>query len=248
VAFTAAAGGSVPVACLYGGQSFTAIVETACAPVSAAPALAAWQIAAHKAILGAYDDARTAHETAVSAAVAAQAPDGAGRLIANELTLDALAALAAAAPSAIEPSATPPALSAQASRFFVDALDWRDCVSAFFPWGVDPVRRPSPVRWAGQSMSDRNNPAWLETFLQAGSARLLVSVRRGYETAVLFFLAFGYLPGRPEAVVVPATARGWIESLMTPEPREDEHGWRLQIPTDLIALADGPPAWSGSAS
>lgn len=240
--FATAASGAVPLACFYGGASFNLVVEAQCAPLDASARLAQWQIAAHRSILDAYDTARTRHAAAVREAILGQAKEGVGRLIANELTLAGLAALAVAAPrlppSNLAKEDAPPALTGQEARFFTEALDWKDATYAFFPWGVDPIRRPSPVLWAGQATLNRNDPAWFASFMDAGSARMLVTVRRGYEVATLFFLTFGYLPGRQNAVLAPEPIAAWLEELRSDHKHDPEHCWRLQVPTTHAVLTN----------
>lgn len=253
--FSPAALGLLPVACLYGGGAFSAVAEAVCAPTGLAAATTRWQIETHSALLAAYDRLRTEHEEALHLAVVAEATEGAGRLISNELTLGSIAALAAAAPSsppsplasssATDDGTPPPtaALSPPVARFLTEALDWTDATYGFYPWGAEAVRRPTPVRWSGQTLSDRNDPLWLKSFLGAGSARLLVTVRPGYEVAFSFFMAFGYPPLLTHEVFAPEAALPWLAGLHTQRPLPPEQCWRLRVPTAHAALANESEDW-----
>ncbi len=234
--FTSPLTGAVPFVCRYDAGPFNAVAEANCTAINATAELTAWQVTGHQAILAAYDTARAAHARAVRDAILRASPEGVGRTINRAMTMDAMAALAGAVPTT---APTPPTVLAPGqATFFSDALDWQEATYAFFPWGADPVRRPSPVRWAGQAASERNAPAWLDTFLEAGSARMLVTVRRGYEVAVLFFLAFGYLPAELAAVFAGAAEAAWLSALAQPLPAEPDQGWTLQVPTDHMVLAN----------
>ncbi len=72
--------------------------------------------------------------------------------------------------------------------------------------------------------------------MQAGSARMLVTVRRGYEVPLLFFLAFGYLPELPRAVFTTVPGRVWLGQLLVDNPSDPEECWQLQVPTDQATL------------
>jgi hypothetical protein len=223
--------GEFPLACQYGGASFNLIVEAQCTAAGPA-ALTAWQVATHQKIITGYDQARVARDAAVmSAIVAVQASEGVGRLISRQLTLSALDALGKALP---EPAGSTPAPDAQ--RFLTDALAWQQSTYAFYPSAVGTARRPSPVRWIGETVTDRNDPAWLRSFMQAASARMLVTVRRGYEVPLLFLLAFGYLPEPSRGVFTTAHGRLWLDQLLADDRNEPEECWHLYIPTEQAAL------------
>jgi hypothetical protein len=173
--------GDIPVACQYGGTGLSLAVSAQCASTGTA-ALTAWQITTHRAIIAGYDEARAARETALLAALSGvQVGEGVGRLISRQLTLSGLEALAAAVPLPVTGQTK---LTAREHRFLTDAIDWQNSTYAFFPFGAagtsGAVRRPSPVRWAGETVTHRDDPAWMRSFMQAGSARMLATVRHGY--------------------------------------------------------------------
>jgi len=95
--------GEAPLVCQYEGANFSLVAEAQCTDPT--DRLTPWQIASHRAILSAYDNARAAHEAALFAAIAGQASEGVGRLISKQLTLAALDALALAVPRPSAPAA-----------------------------------------------------------------------------------------------------------------------------------------------
>lgn len=230
--------GDIPVACLYGGGAFSAIAAVDCQLASDSPVLEAWKIETHKTILSAYNALLLGHQAAAWEDMKARVPNGVGRLIADELAVAGVVAVASIAPGASETS-PPPALS----RFLTDAFDWSEATYAFYPWGAEAAPAPSPVRWTGQMVSDRNDLAWLNSFVQAGSARVLVTVRSGYELPLAFLLAFGSLPGCGQAALVPYAARNWLDNLASGRPLPADHNWTLQTPTAHVALSENAKPW-----
>lgn len=230
--FSAGLTGPASVVCQYDGDTFSAVAEATCAAAGQTAAMTAWQVATHAAILSAYDRLRARHDRAIRDALAAQAPDGAGRTLERALVLDGLTALGASAPR------SSPSLSSSEARLLSDAIDWNLASYAFYPWrqsdnpgGVNLGRR------AGETTSDRNAPEWLDTFLTAGSARVLVSVRPGFEAAVLFFLALGYAPPPAASVFATDQAAAWLLQLQAPVAPDPDHDWSLATPTRLLTLS-----------
>ena len=108
---------------------------------------------------------------------------------------------------------------------------------------TDPSRA-----WTGQVVRDLALGAWLESFVAAGSARVLVPVRPGYELAALFALTYGApWSGSPGAIPALAPYVAWLERLHEPHPHDDDRGeelsWHVTVPTALVALEreDGLP-------
>ena len=224
--------GPTPVVCQYDGEMFSAVAEATCAASGQAAAMTAWQVATHSAILSAYDGLRARHDRAIRDALLAQAPDGVGRTLERALVMNGLAALGGSAPR------TSVALSASEARLLSDAIDWNLASYAFYPWSqADNPGGANLGRRTGETTSDRNAPAWLEAFLTAGSARVLVTVRPGFEATVLFFLAMGYAPPPAASVFVTDLAAAWLLQLQTPLAREPDHDWALATPTRLLSLS-----------
>ncbi|MCY1649145.1 hypothetical protein OVA11_19405, partial [Caulobacter sp. SL161] len=230
--FTKAQSGPIPVVCQYDSESFSAVAQADCTAVGQTEVFTAWQIITHGAIVSAYDTLRARHDQAIRDALLGQAPDAVGRTLERALVLDGLAALGASAPRLNA------ALSASESRLLSEALDWNLASYAFYPWSqADNPGSANLGRRAGETTSDRNAPAWLEAFLTAGSARVLVTVRPGFEAVVLFFLAMGYAPAPAAGVFVTDLTAALLIQLQAAVAPEPDHEWSLSTPTRLLALS-----------
>jgi hypothetical protein len=115
----------------------------------------------------------------------------------------------------------------------------------FFPyfWG----RRST---WLDRLAIGDGDPQFAE-FLKAGSARVLVAVRPGFENAALHYLESGDIwdGAGPPAVTTEkyAALAAEIAELSDRDSEEEPVGepWEMRIPTSLVHLRDEPglPAW-----
>ena len=99
----------------------------------------------------------------------------------------------------------------------------------------------------GLALIELDADGLFKSFLQAGSARVLVSVRPGSEAEVLFYLLYGLLwPGRAENSPVAAIDVGLAADLSAPQDPQPSASWRLRIPTSLslLQLEENLPAFS----
>ena len=131
-------------------------------------------------------------------------------------------------------------------RFFENAFEWEQMTYLFYPyfWG-------RKVHWV-ERLLDRDVDPQFEAFLKAGSARVTVSVRPGFEEAVLHFLDTGKIwngadgppdIGSPLYVSLVTEIRERTGGLEDAEPVGSP--WDVRIPTDLLALRsdDALPEW-----
>ena len=65
---------------------------------------------------------------------------------------------------------------------------------------------------------------------------MLATVRHGYEAALLFLLAYGYLPPASGEIFTTVSGCAWLGRLLAALPPSAEDIWTLQVPTDHAAL------------
>jgi hypothetical protein len=130
-------------------------------------------------------------------------------------------------------------------RFFEQAFEWEKMGYVFYPyfWGrMD--------RWADRMQLTDTDPLF-EEFLRAGSARVLLSVRPGFEDAVMYYLLWdepwlgGDLPSIGDPLYLPITEeiRQKTGGSQGEVPQGDP--WEITVPTDQVYLRadDELPEW-----
>lgn len=122
-------------------------------------------------------------------------------------------------------------------QFLEQAFEWEHLSQVYFPyfWAAMP-------KWVAlMSREDIGDPQFTE-FLRAGSARVLLAVRPGYENAVLHFLATrepwegGPAPVIGDALYVPLYEEIREEQDSFAGSVPDGEPWRFALPTSLIYL------------
>ena len=231
---------AIDVTCYSSAEAYRVSVEVTCYPgdaVAPTTSPAVWQTTAYEALVAAYQRSLRAYEASVAERIAASARAGTATVIERQLLLAAIAVFAA--PDGL----TDPALA----RCLLDVFEWSAMTYSFFPWATGGATDPSRA-WTGQVVRDLALGAWLESFVAAGSARVLVPVRPGYELAALFALTYGApWSGSPGAIPALAPYVAWLERLHEPHPDDDDRGeelsWHVTVPTALVALEreDGLP-------
>jgi hypothetical protein len=127
-------------------------------------------------------------------------------------------------------------------QFLEQAFDWDNLSYLFYPyfWATPP-------KWIElMNRADDADPFYT-AFLQAGSARVLVSVTPGYEQAVLHYLATGQpwdggtapAIGDPLFVAVYQELRNEQDNLAGATPEGEP--WPFVLPTSLTYLDGGDP-------
>lgn len=121
--------------------------------------------------------------------------------------------------------------------FFEQSVEWDQMSYVFYPYFWAAKRN-----W--RQLLQLDDPDSLFTrFLQAGSARVVVPVRPGFEASIISYLQFGDVPQSAEdgldGVSVPyLPIVEEIRSSDFAEPEEGEIGasWKVRIPTNLVYL------------
>ena len=130
-------------------------------------------------------------------------------------------------------------------RFFEHAFEWEQMSYVLYPyfWG-------EKQRWVSKLRLETNDSLF-ESFLRAGSARVVVPVRLGFHCALDHFLSTGELwkGGGESSVTSPAYVPISEEIREQSDAPGDEvpYGdpWEVTIPTSLIRLRDDNklPTW-----
>ncbi len=121
--------------------------------------------------------------------------------------------------------------------FFEQCFEWEQMTYLFYPyfWGdkkdwLDKLR-----------LSDNDNI--FESFLKAGSSRVQIPVRPGFEKAIMFYLATGLVWGGRDTPVIGSPlyvpiVQEIAESKDVALAQADPYGekWKYQTPTNLIVL------------
>jgi hypothetical protein len=127
-------------------------------------------------------------------------------------------------------------------QFLEQAFDWDNLSYLFYPYFWS-----TPPKWIDlMSRSDDADPVYT-SFLQAGAARVLVSVTPGYEHAVMHYLATGQAwdggvtpaIGDPLFIAIYQELRNQQDNLATATPEGDP--WPFVLPTSLTYLDGGDP-------
>lgn len=259
------------VAVSYGAtftERFTASLVLTCRRTDAA--YDAWRLKTYQAILEAYQARQDAYEQAVAAAEAAgqdpAAPSTATppalteRLIQTELKKGCLNWLSHGknfSTTAMEPGkpatdttpAVPPHAKVDAAaradgeraKFLEQCFEWELLSHTLYPYYWADQARWRPL----YQLNDADTQ--LLEFLQAGMARVLVSVRPGYEKAAMYYLASGNVfpldASGPDSLIFRSVMnelnQDLSKGLRVGEP------WEVRVPTTLTVLQQKSGAVEG---
>ncbi len=123
------------------------------------------------------------------------------------------------------------------ARFFEEAFEWSEMTYLYYPyfWG----RRSEWYRMIASKDPDFN----FNAFLQAGSARVNLAIRPGFEEAVLWFMATGEVwRGGPTPMVGDPMYVALIDEIVESKGRDLDNptavgdSWTYSIPTSLVVL------------
>jgi hypothetical protein len=228
-----------------------------------------WRLATYKKIRMAYDDAITKYEQAVAALQAAaearaaaesRRPYGAPpaenlRTINTELKKHCITIITQQWYDAFDAirGGTPPYFDFEDAiaegayiRFFEQAFEWDQMQYVFYPyfWGRKD-------KWVSRFVKQDIDPTFID-FLRAGSARVVVPVRPGFEKAVTHFIETGKIwggEGEPPLIHNPLYV-SIIDEIRerTGAPKGEVpvgEPWDVRVPTALVLLRDGGtlPVW-----
>jgi hypothetical protein len=134
-------------------------------------------------------------------------------------------------------------------RFFEQAFEWEQMMYFFYPyyWG----RKPN---WLKRALLQDTDPRFAE-FIKAGFARIVISVRPGFEHAIAHFLETGQIWNGGD--LPPMTSPLYVSIIEEIRERDKALGnevaqgdpWDVRLPTTLIKLRDDNklPAWKKNA-
>lgn len=116
-------------------------------------------------------------------------------------------------------------------KFMEQAFEWEIMSYYFYPyyWG----ERKS---WADLYQFDDNDPTF-RAFMQSGMARVIVTVRPGFEEAVRHFLTTGQIWNGGEVPVIDDPLfLSIVDELRSPKATKEGEPWREKVPTTLTIL------------
>lgn len=116
-------------------------------------------------------------------------------------------------------------------KFIEQAFEWEIMSYHLYPyyWG----ERKS---WADLYQFDDNDPIF-RAFMQSGMARVIVTVRLGFEEAVRHFMATGQIWNGGEVPVIDDPLfLSLVDEMRSPKATKEGEPWREKIPTSLTIL------------
>ncbi len=116
------------------------------------------------------------------------------------------------------------------AKFMEQAFEWDIMSYNFYPyyWG-------STGKWQELYQTENDDPTF-RSFMQSGMARVVVSVRPGFEKAVMHYMKFGVIwDGGEMPVIGDPLYLAIVDELKEPEYTVDET-WETVVPTSLIGI------------
>lgn len=113
------------------------------------------------------------------------------------------------------------------------AMEWEIMDYTFYPyyWG-------NRAEWQAMYVSESVDPLF-RSFLQAGMARVIVTVKPGFEDAIQFFLTTGKIWNGGEVPVIgDPMYMSIVEEMRAPTGKAQGKYWITRIPTTLTILQD----------
>jgi hypothetical protein len=119
-------------------------------------------------------------------------------------------------------------------KFIEQAFEWDIMSYNFYPyyWG-------SRQSWSQLYLFDNNDPLF-RAFIQSGMARVIVTVRPGFEEAVRFYMQTGQIWNGGEVPVIDDKLfLSIVDELRQPEGQKEGKAWHTRLPTALTILQAG---------
>ncbi|MEK6227569.1 MAG: hypothetical protein AABM40_14910, partial [Chloroflexota bacterium] len=230
-------------------------------------ALDDWKLKTHAAIMQAYlkmlrdyEEQLAALQVQAAQEVQGRNPDENARLIRVEIKkgatsvftaqqFDAFGAITTSTQGYPQPDLTVLADQGRYIRFFEQALDWEQMMFFFYPyfWG-------RKYNWPNRALLQDVDPLFAD-FIRAGSARVVLAVRPGFEHAIAHFLDTGEIWDGGD--LPPITSPLYVSIIEEIRERDAAPGtevaqgdpWDVRLPTTLIKLRPEAslPAWQKNA-
>jgi hypothetical protein len=250
----------------WSAAEFAIGVEVSCQRTQRA--LDEWRLKTHAAILQAYQKQVRDYEEKLSALQVQAAQEIQGKnpleneqLIRTELKkgatsvftdqqYDLFGAISLSPEGYPQPNLSEAAIEGKYIRFFEQAFEWEQMMYFFYPyfWG----RKPN---WLARALLQDVDPLFGE-FIKAGAARIVISVRPGFEKAIAHFFDTGEiwdggdLPDISSPLYVSIIDE--IRERDKAPGKEVAQGdpWDVHLPTTLVLLRSqaGLPAWQKNAA
>ena len=117
------------------------------------------------------------------------------------------------------------------AKFIEQAFEWDIMSYNFYPyyWG-------NKNDWAQLYQYDNNDPLF-RSFMQSGMARVVVTVRPGFEEAVRFYLQTGQIWNGGEVPIIDDKLfLSIVDELRQPEGKKEGKAWSTRLPTPMTIL------------
>lgn len=117
------------------------------------------------------------------------------------------------------------------AKFMEQAFEWEIMSYNFYPyyWG-------ERKDWADLYQYDNNDPLF-RNFMQAGMARVIVTVRPGFEEAVRYYMQTGEIWNGGEVPVIDDELfLSIVDELQSPKGKKEGKAWATRLPTALTIL------------
>lgn len=118
------------------------------------------------------------------------------------------------------------------AKFMEQAFEWNLMSYNFYPfyWG-------NSIEWKDLYQFETNDPTY-RAFMQSGMARVVVTVKPGFEDAIMHFMAFGQIwNGGQTPILGNPLYLSIVEELKEQEYLVEET-WETTVPTNLVALQE----------
>ena len=125
------------------------------------------------------------------------------------------------------------------AKFMEQAFEWNLMSYNFYPfyWGNN-------VEWKDLYQFETNDPTY-RSFMQAGMARVVVTVKPGFESAVMHYMAFGQIWNGGQTPILGNPLYLSIIDELKEQEYFIEDIWETVVPTNLVALQESGVSIAG---
>ena len=125
------------------------------------------------------------------------------------------------------------------AKFMEQAFEWNLMSYNFYPfyWG-------NSAEWKDLYQFETNDPTY-RSFMQAGMARVVVTVKPGFESAVMHYMAFGQIWNGGQTPILGNPLYLSIVDELKEQEYFIEDIWETVVPTNLVALQESGVSIAG---